>query len=339
MQRWRKMNPKPDFLKILKNFSDVSVLVVGDVMLDRYWWGSVERISPEAPVPVVHINKTSLAVGGAANVAANIVGLGAKVHLVAAVGEDAEGAQLPEILNESGLSAEFLVKISGRPTTLKTRVIAHNQHVVRIDHETTENLSSADEERVWETIGQLIEQVDVIILSDYAKGFLSETLIARLITTAKSNAKILMVDPKGKDYSKYKGASIITPNKKEAAEASGLEEKDSRIVAKAGDKLLKELNLKSLLITQGEDGMTLFETGNSPKHFGSQARHVYDVTGAGDTVIATLAVAAGTKIDLETAAEIANTAAGYVVEEVGTTIIKRAQLEDHYQALNTKSSK
>jgi rfaE bifunctional protein kinase chain/domain len=333
------MNLKPDYLKILESFADVSVLVVGDIMLDRYWWGSVERISPEAPVPVVHINKTSLAVGGAANVAANIVGLGAKVHLVAAVGEDAEGAQLPQLLSESGLSAEHLIKISGRPTTLKTRVIAHNQHVVRIDHETTENLNSEDEKRVWERVEKIIREIDVVILSDYAKGFLSEKLIMRLITTAKNNAKILMVDPKGKDYLKYKGASIITPNKKEAAEASGLEEKDSRIIEKAGDQLLNELDLKSLLITQGEDGMTLFETGKLPKHFSSQARHVYDVTGAGDTVIATLAVAAGTKIDLATAAEIANTAAGYVVEEVGTTVINRKQLEDHYKAPDTKNSK
>lgn len=331
------MKSETDYLKIIESFSDVSVLVVGDVMLDRYWWGSVERISPEAPVPVVHINKTSMAVGGAANVAANIVGLGAKVYLVAAVGEDIEGAQLPELLNESGLSAENLIKISGRPTTLKTRVIAHNQHVVRIDHETTENLSATEEERVWRKIEVNIEKVNVIILSDYAKGFLSEKLISRLITTAACDGKIIMADPKGKDYSKYRGASIITPNKKEAAEASGLEEKDSKIVEKAGNKLLKELNLKSLLVTQGEDGMTLFETGKSPKHFSSQARHVYDVTGAGDTVIATLAVAAGTGVELERAAEIANTAAGYVVEEVGTTIIRKKQLIEHYQALKTNN--
>lgn len=332
------MKPENEYLKILEKFSEVSVLVIGDIMLDRYWWGNVERISPEAPVPVVHINKTSLAAGGAANVAANIVGLGAKVHLIAAIGEDLEAAQLPEILEQTGLSAEYLVKIRGRPTTLKTRVIAHNQHVVRIDHEVVENLNAEDEEKVWENISKVFETVDVILLSDYAKGFLSVNLISRLITLASNNGKLIMIDPKGKDYSKYKGASIITPNKKEAAEASGLEEKDSRVTEKAGAKLLGELNLKSLLITQGEDGMTLFETGKSPTHFGSQARHVYDVTGAGDTVIAALAVAAGAGANLRLAAEIANTAAGYVVEEVGTTIIKNKQLEDHYKNSDREDS-
>lgn len=331
------MKSKPDYAKILDDFSKVSVLVVGDVMLDRYWWGSVERISPEAPVPVVHINKTSLTVGGAANVAANITGLGAQVYLVAAVGDDAEGALLPEILEKSGISAEYLIEIKNRPTTLKTRVIAHNQHVVRIDHETSDHLNLEDEKRVIENIEHVIEKVDVVILSDYAKGFLSRSLTAHLITICAIYNTILMADPKGKDYTKYRGATIITPNKKEAAEASGLEEKDAKIVEKAGAQLLDELQLKSLLITQGEDGMTLFETGELPKHFSSQARHVYDVTGAGDTVIATLAVAAGTGAELETAVEIANTAAGYVVEEVGTTVISREQLEKHYETTKSKN--
>lgn len=332
------MSAKSDYLKILEKFSEVSVLVIGDIMLDRYWWGSVERISPEAPVPVVHINKTSLAAGGAANVAANVAGLGAEVYLIAAVGDDAEAAQLPEILAQTQLSAEYLVTVKGRPTTLKTRVIAHSQHVVRIDHEVTENLTAPDEGRVWRQIEKVIEKVAVIVLSDYAKGFLSASLISRLITSAKSGNKILLIDPKGKDYAKYKGATIITPNKKEAAEASGLEEKDFQIIEKAGKKLLAELELQYLLITQGEDGMTLFETGNSPTHFSSQARHVYDVTGAGDTVIAALAVAVGAGADLKAAAEIANTAAGYVVEEVGTTIIKKQQLTDHFKTSDAADS-
>lgn len=332
------MKLENNFIKTLEKFSGVSVLVIGDIMLDRYWWGSVERISPEAPVPVVRVNKTSLAAGGAANVAANIAGLGAKVYLVAAVGEDAEAAQLPDILSLAGVSSEHLVKIKGRPTTLKTRVIAHNQHVVRIDQEVTENLTPQDEENVWNQIEKVIEKVEVIILSDYAKGFLSDNLIMRLITLADSDGKILMIDPKGKDYSKYRGATVITPNKKEAAEAAGLDEKSHQIVEKAGEKLLADLNLKSLLITQGEDGMTLFEAGKSPTHFGSLARHVYDVTGAGDTVIAALAVAAGAGADLRTAAKIANTAAGFVVEEVGTSIIKKEQLENHFKNSERKIS-
>lgn len=319
-----------EFLKILEKFPEVAVLVVGDIMLDRYWWGSVERISPEAPVPVVRVNKMSLAAGGAANVAANIAGLGAKVSLAAAIGDDADGGVMPEVLSEAGLSAEHLVRIKGRPTTLKTRVIAHNQHVVRIDQEITDNLTPSEEEAVWKKIEEAFKKSDVIVLSDYAKGFLSDNLIMRLITSAEKYHKTIMIDPKGKDYTKYRGASIITPNKKEAADASGLEESDSQIVEKAGDKLLSELNLESVLITQGEDGMTLFERGHSPKHFDSQARHVYDVTGAGDTVIAALAVAVGAGADLRTAAKIANTAAGFAVEEVGTTVIGRKQLEDYF---------
>lgn len=325
------MKTESEFLRILEKFSGVSVLVVGDIMLDRYWWGKVERISPEAPVPVVHIDKISQAAGGAANVAANIAGLGANAYLVAIIGDDIEGASLPKILGETGLSADHLIKIAGRPTTLKTRVIAHNQHVVRIDQEISKNLTESEEEEAWRKIAGIIEKVDVIVLSDYAKGFLSDKLLLRLITQAKSADKILMVDPKGKDYSKYRGASIVTPNKKEAAEASGLEEKDAAIIEKAGNKLLKELELDSVLITQGEDGMTLFEKGKLPKHFNSQARHVYDVTGAGDTVIAALAVAKGAGADLATAAKIANTAAGFAVEEIGTTVIYRKQLEDYFR--------
>lgn len=323
-----------DYLNILEKFTEVSVLVVGDVMLDRYWWGSVERISPEAPVPVVKVNETSLVAGGAANVAANIAGLGARVHLVSAVGEDAADLKLPEILENAGISAEHLIGVPGRPTTLKTRVVAHSQHVVRIDLETTENLSDSDEEKVFRKIENLLPEISVVVISDYAKGFLSATFLERLITSANGNDIIVLVDPKGKDYGKYKNASIITPNRKEAAEAAVLDERSAGVVSLAGEKLMRELSLKSLLITQGEDGMTLFEENRPPRHFSSQARHVYDVTGAGDTVIGTLAVAVAAGANFPQACRLANIAAGFVVEEVGTTVIRREQLVNYFEAEN-----
>lgn len=308
--------------EILQKFSEVKVLVIGDVMLDRYWWGSMTRISPEAPVPIVNLERESFVVGGAANVAANIKGLGATPFLVGTIGEDANGKVLSEALEIEGISAKSLVRISKRPTTVKTRIISQHQQISRIDQESTDNLSAKDEELVWQKCSDLINKVDVVIISDYLKGLLSETLLSRLITTAKSSGKKVLVDPKGKDYQKYKNATLLTPNRKEAFEASN----ESQI-KKAGSRLISKLSLEALLITQGEDGMTIFENENSLFHLEALARHVYDVTGAGDTVIATLATAIAAGGDLKTSANIANIAAGCVVEEVGTTTIDLERLK------------
>jgi D-beta-D-heptose 7-phosphate kinase/D-beta-D-heptose 1-phosphate adenosyltransferase len=315
-------------MSLLEKFAKVRVLVIGDVMLDRYWWGSASRISPEAPVPVVRQHQESLVGGGAANVAANVVGLGAEVVLIGIVGNDPEADLLAETLERSNISAENLVRIENRPTTLKTRVIANHQQVARIDRETSENLSDKDEERVWQKICQALEMVEVVIVSDYAKGLLSDKLLLRLITTASSKNLPILVDPKGKDYQKYIGASLITPNRKEALEACQFEWDEPSIVFKAGEKLLTEFDFRAVLITEGEAGMTLFERGKLGFHLNAAARHVFDVTGAGDTVIATLGVAVGAGIDLLKAAEIANLAAGFVVEEVGTTVIEKDKLEN-----------
>lgn len=321
-------------MQILDNFSKVKVLVFGDIMLDRYWWGSVNRISPEAPVPVVRLDKMTLIAGGAANVAANIAGLGAKPYLVGVVGEDEEAKLFPEILEKSNISADHLIKVKNRPTTVKTRVIAHSQQIVRIDQETNSYLEPFEEIPIWEKINDLLEEIDIIIVSDYAKGILTDNLLSRLITTAKRQNIKILVDPKGKNYLKYKGATLLTPNKKEAAEACKLEENGKDLVKTAGEMLISELETESILITQGEEGMTLFEKGKEPLHLKALARDVYDVTGAGDTVIATLAVALGAGATSAKAAELANISAGLVVEQIGTTAIHFTELKNAVEIHN-----
>lgn len=313
-------------MRQLSNFSKVKVLVVGDIMLDRYWWGSVNRISPEAPVPVVHLRETSLVAGGAANVAVNIAGLGAKPFLVGLIGDDKEGEMFPALLNESGISTDYLIKLPNHQTTVKTRVIAHSQQVVRIDQESKINLSETEEDKIWESINDLIEKIDLLVISDYNKGFLSENLLKRLITKANENNKFILVDPKGKSYQKYRGATILTPNLKELSEACGFDESDPESLGQAGEQLMEMLDLKGLLITQGEEGMTLLQKNKKSLHLTARARKVYDVTGAGDTVIATLAVAIGAGIDLIASSNAANVAAGIVVEQVGTSTIKFDEL-------------
>ncbi|MEQ1922392.1 MAG: D-glycero-beta-D-manno-heptose-7-phosphate kinase [Pyrinomonadaceae bacterium] len=314
-------------MNILDSFAKTKVLVIGDVILDRYWWGRVSRISPEAPVPVVKMENMTLAAGGAANVAANVAGLGPTPLLVGVIGDDTEGKMFPEVLSKVGVSHEHLIKIAGRQTTVKTRIIAHSQQMARIDQETDVNLSASDEESVWANIEPLIKQANAVVVSDYAKGFLSDALLRRIIDAANGVSVPVLVDPKGKDYTKYRAATLLTPNRREAADACGLEENTQQMVDISGDQLLSDLDLDSVLITQGEDGMTLFRKNGEPFHLDTLAREVYDVTGAGDTVIASLAVSIGSGADLETAAKIANTAAGLVVEQVGTTAISLNQLQ------------
>lgn len=325
-------------MDILKKLSNVRVLVVGDIMIDRFCWGSVQRISPEAPVPVVRLDKTSLVAGGAANVAANIAGLGAEAILVGVTGDDKEAELFPELLAVSGVSERFLHKVADRPTTVKTRVIAHSQQIVRIDQETNSELGFDETEMLWEKIRGPIETADIIVVSDYAKGVVTADLLTRLITTAKEQGKSIIIDPKGKNYDKYKGATLLTPNKREAAEACNIEEDSPEVIQKAGQRLLKELELDSILITKGEEGMSLFHQNGDVFELPALARDVFDVTGAGDTVIATLAVALGVGANLRQAAELANIAAGIVVEQIGTTAIDLTALEKTYGALKRAAS-
>lgn len=313
-------------MDLIERFSKVRVLVVGDVMLDRYWWGSVSRISPEAPVPVVSLDSTTLAAGGAANVAANIAGLGANPFLIGITGDDAEATDLPSVLTEKGILDFELKAIPGRKTTVKTRIVAHHQQMARIDQETVDEIGSDDVAKIIERLQRRLEEIDVIVISDYGKGFLTRELLTSFITTAREAGKPVLVDPKGKDYSKYRGATMLTPNKREAAEACSIEVGSVDLLDTAEQKLLIDLDLDSLLITLGEDGMTLLQKDAKAANLSATARNVYDVTGAGDTVIATLAVAIGSGMDTFEAAKVANLAAGIVVERVGTTPITQADL-------------
>jgi rfaE bifunctional protein kinase chain/domain len=320
-------------MSIFDKFANVKILVVGDIMLDRYWWGNVKRISPEAPVPVVDLQRSTFAPGGSANVAANIAGLGATAYLIGTIGTDQDADVLASLLEDVKVSPDWLVTVANRPTSVKTRVIAHSQQVVRVDQETTSAFSDEDHERIWEKISAALPDVDAIIVSDYAKGLLSVSLLWRLIDTARSQGKMVLVDPKGKNYSRYSGASLLTPNRREAAEACNLDEDIPDFINIAGNQLLNELDLSMVLITQGEEGMTLFQREIEPIHLSTTAKEIYDVTGAGDTVIGCLSVAFGAGMNFVKAASLANLAAGLVVEQVGTTAITRQMLEPVFDTL------
>jgi D-beta-D-heptose 7-phosphate kinase / D-beta-D-heptose 1-phosphate adenosyltransferase len=324
-------------MDIVSKFEKVRVLVAGDVMLDRFWWGDVSRISPEAPVPVVRLNKTTLAAGGAANVAANVAGLGAKPLLLGCVGADLEAEELAGVLANCGIASEDLIRSETRNTTVKTRIIAHGQQVTRVDMETVEPLTDTDEKRILDSFSKLVPLVDAVAISDYAKGFFSDGLLRNFMEMAHAHNIPVVVDPKGRDYHRYRGATVLTPNRREAAMACNLEDTGKAVVRAAGEQLCGELDLAALLVTEGEDGMTLFENGSAPEHFPALAREVFDVTGAGDTVISAIAVSLGAGLSTREAAKIANIAAGFAVERVGTAVVgieevAAALAEGSYQA-------
>lgn len=312
-------------MKNLDSFKNARVLVVGDVMLDRYWWGTVDRISPEAPVPVVRLERTTAAPGGAANVAVNVAALGGTPVLIGCTGDDAEADELRASLREEGVVADHLIKIGSRRTTVKTRIVAHNQQVARIDSEDASTITEDESARVCESVSAALRQIDVAIVSDYAKGFLSRSVLSEVIKACKNAGKTVLVDPKGKDFSKYAGATILTPNRREAAEACKLDESHPEMVKTAGAILLRDFDFKNVLITEGEHGMTLLGTGDA-FHIDAAAHQVFDVTGAGDTVIATLGVAIAAGFDLRSSVELANTAAGISVGKVGASSVTAEML-------------
>ena len=314
-----------DFNKISKavnSFSTLKVMVIGDVMLDRFVWGAVKRISPEAPVPVVEVSHETAMLGGAGNVLRNLCTLGAQARLCAVVGQDSAGDEIAQMLRELGDNADGLIHTGQRPTTLKTRVVAHSQQVVRVDHEKRGALAGQDLSALRTYIESQLEYVQAVIISDYAKGVICSEVLKPVLAIQN---KIVAVDPKVENVPLFKGVSILTPNHLEAAAAAGVSLDDPDYLDRAGQKLLTLLNSQAVLITQGEQGMSLFSQ-EGKIHIPTTAQQVYDVTGAGDTVISTLTLALAAGLSYPEAAWLANRAAGIVVGQVGTSAIEQAAL-------------
>ncbi|MDH3689345.1 MAG: D-glycero-beta-D-manno-heptose-7-phosphate kinase [Gammaproteobacteria bacterium] len=296
------------------------VLVVGDVMLDRYWFGGVDRISPEAPVPVIGITDTEERPGGAANVATNVAALGAKCTLLSVIGDDEAGTHLTDLLSHSDIAAS-LHRDFASATTVKLRIISRNQQLLRADFEQTPGYEVLS--RCMDDIRVKLRDTDVLIISDYGKGGLVH--IADMIHRAREVDIPVMVDPKGKDFSRYRGATFITPNRREFEDAFGPCVDEAALFARA-KSTIAELGVEKLLITQSDKGMTLFRQDGSSVHKSARAREVYDVSGAGDTVIAVMATAFGSGLPDESAMELANVAAGIVVGRLGTAAATKEEI-------------
>lgn len=319
---------------LVRKFPDVRILVIGDVMLDRFIWGKVSRISPEAPVPVVLVDQRdgseTFCLGGAGNVAHNIHTLGGKVLLCGLVGDDEMGKKIVGELSDKGIENKIFVE-EGRQTTVKTRIFANQQQVVRIDRETLAHPKTHIFNEISNFLNNKMKDFDGIIISDYGKGLLNGSLIRAIIRRGKTLGKLILVDPKLRNFKFYKGATIVTPNVKEASEASRIPLIDHSSIEKIGKRLLKELRCKALVITRGEEGMTLFEPQKKPVDVPTEVKEVFDVTGAGDTVIATMALALGIgqHVTLKEAAILSNFAAGIVVGKMGTATVTKEELIHH----------
>ena len=311
---------------ITKSIGKARVLIIGDIMLDEYQFGTVGRISPEAPVPVVEIQSTRRLLGGAANVAANIRALGDEPLLMGSVGQDDAARKLSDLLDEKGISSDFIVTDRSRQTSIKTRVIAHSQQVVRVDRETRTNLQPEMEKVFVDRLNRLIGEIDAVIISDYGKGVITKGLLEEVVGHCNKHGVFVAVDPKETNFPNYRSVSLITPNHHEAGFAYGHKIVSEEDLLKVGRGLLEKLDARSLLITRGGRGMSLFSRDSEPIHIPTFARKVYDVTGAGDTVIATFVSAICAGADLAEAAVLANAGAGHTVGEIGTATVTVDQL-------------
>lgn len=309
---------------IIGKFSGLKILVIGDLMIDEYLWGKVTRISPEAPIPVVEVVKEESKPGGAANVGRNLLALGAKVFFAGVVGADENGAKLREVTAAVGGNVDCVLSDSSRPTTVKTRIIAQHQQVVRVDREKTAPISAELVQALMQRVAPLVDQVDGIIFSDYDKGLLSKELVKSVVERA-AGRKVLSADPKPQNIGLFANTSLITPNKKEAEQAAGFPLRNDQDVERAALQLQKQLSIESVLITRGDEGMTLLSNGEF-LHVPTQAKQVFDVTGAGDSVIsvATLARCAGAT--LEQSAVLSNLAAGISVAHIGVYAVPPEEL-------------
>lgn len=310
---------------LFKKFPKTGILVIGDLMVDQYIWGKVKRISPEAPVPVVEVSEENILLGGAANVANNIISLGGRVFVTGVIGNDEMGRILAQKFREKGVQTDGIITDPERVTTVKTRIVAHNQQVVRFDRETRHEISSSTLSAIMKYTISCLPKIKAIIISDYNKGVITKNLIKKLLRLNNPDL-FIAVDPKIGHFKYYTGVNLITPNLDEASAGSGITIIDEQTLAKAGETLLKKLQCEAVLITKGDKGMSLFERDEKATHIPTFAKEVYDVTGAGDTVIATFTLCYSAGARLKDAAILANRAAGVVVGEIGTTVITQEKL-------------
>jgi D-beta-D-heptose 7-phosphate kinase/D-beta-D-heptose 1-phosphate adenosyltransferase len=311
--------------RLISRFSSSGVLIIGDLMVDRYIWGTVERISPEAPVPVIEVANDTMLLGGASNVAHNIISLGGRVFVTGVIGLDEMGNALKIILREKGINTEGLIEDNNRPTTVKTRIYAHDQQVVRYDREMKSDIGRTTRARLLEYVKSCLPKIKAIILSDYSKGIITGSLIRNLIQLTRSKV-FTAVDPKIGHFDYYKGVDLVTPNLSEASFGSGIKITDEASLRKAGELLIKKLQSRAILITRGNKGMTLFERNKKITHIPTLAKEVYDVTGAGDTVIAVMTLSHSAGASLKESAVLANHAAGIVVGRHGSSVVTQKDL-------------
>lgn len=324
------------FNKIIAHFKKVKILVVGDLMLDEFIWGAVSRISPEAPVPVVWVNHSSFMPGGACNVANNVRALGGEVYACGVIGQDHTGDMLMDELSKRGINTDGVLIDTSRPTTKKTRIIAQRQQVVRVDYESQDLIKPALLDKVINFIKKNIKDVDGVIIEDYGKGLIQPRLIKRIIALSKAQGKIVVVDPKEEHFSYYKGATLIAPNQHEAERATAIKIKDEESIRKAAKRLINTLKCKAVLITLGEKGMALYETGKKLIRIPTVAREVFDVSGAGDTAVGSFALAKVAGANMREAAYISNAAAGIVVGKLGVAVVTPEELKRKIRFLQGK---
>ena len=312
------------------------ILVIGDLMIDHYLWGSCKRVSPEAPVQVIDVDSESTVLGGAGNVINNLNALGAKVEVISVIGECETSVELKKLLENIKVNTNYLISQKNRVSSKKSRIIAEQQQVVRYDHESTDEIDIKSQNTIIKTFEEIINNFDLILLSDYGKGVLTFDLTQSLINIASKNGKKILVDPKGLDYSKYKGAYLLTPNKKEASEATNISIKDNKSLTKAIQILKDQCSLEVSLITLSEQGVAIFD--NELRIHPTVAREVFDVTGAGDTVLASLGFALSCNKSIDEAVKFANLASGVVVGKIGSATATMNEIIEYESSINKSSS-
>ncbi len=335
------MNDPAVLIALARSLGSAKVLCVGDVVLDHYLHGVVERISPEAPIPILSVEREDAMLGGAGNVMRNLASLGAAVRCVTVVGEDAAGQEVGRLLRDIGVGTRHLIKDGGRRTSTKARYLAAGQQMLRADFETIAPLAPEIRERLIAAAAKAMRGCSVVVLSDYGKGTLADGVAGELIALAKGAGKAVIVDPKGDDFGRYRGATLLTPNRRELGEATRMATESEQEIVAAARHLLKAAGVDAVLATRGADGMALVAADGQISHLAARAREVFDVSGAGDTVVATVAAALGAGAELARAAALANVAAGIVVGKVGTAAVGAEEVVGalHHQDLADAEAK